>query len=126
MNCEVIKGTVVPEGKLICFMSMPFLGKIDSPCDALPDGTMPKDDAGIQMPFEALALQEVEFDHGRRFRPWWDFMNDPDHPSRRKPRPRKTDEMSCGPGGCMALYWYWIGCPSPDDVRPKTPAFYDY
>ncbi len=112
--CEGIEGTVVPEGNPICVMSKPSHGTIDSPCDEDP------------RPSEALVMQEVEVDLGRRSRPWWDFMNDPRHPSRRKARPRRTDVMSCGPGGCIGLYWYWIGCPSPSDVRPKTPAFYCY
>lgn len=121
MHCKGI-GTVVHEDKLIQTL---FFDPIVSPCVASSSGKKPTDDAECHQPTEALALQVVESDHESHIRPWWDYMNDPDHPSRRKPRPRSADEMSCGPlGGLMGLDWYWIGCPSPYSKRPKTPAFY--
>jgi len=123
MMCKGIVGTVVPEGIQIGFVP-PFVW-IDSPCSASSDGEMPMDDVGRRPPLEASGMQNGDVDDGRQNRPWWDDMNDPHHPTRRVPRQRKENELSCGPfGGATIASWNWIGCPSPTCKRFKTPAFY--
>lgn len=70
-------------------------------------------------------------EHGTKHgsRPWWEYMNDPTHPSRRTRRHAPTrstdDRLSCGLGGCTGLYWFWIICPGVYDKKPHTPAFYN-